>query len=483
MNAPLNILIIEDDDNDYVLLLRALSKEGLSVQATRVDRLESIARHLNEANWDLVISDNNVPDKRVRITDSLALCHRTNPETPFIIVSGTIGEENAVNMMKLGASDYILKDNLARLVPAIKRELADAASRKQRMEAERKLKDSQVRYEILASSIKDMFFALNSDLVCTFWNRAAEFTTGVKASQAVGKSLYEVLPVAKRSDIQSMLNRCIKTHRAEMIEIDVAHRHHTRYYQISFYPSVDVHSVIVKDVTESRAASIRLAAVNDELETFIYRVSHDIRGPLASMKGLLNLAQTNLGMTQEEFVARMDTMATRLEVIVKNFQEVARIKQENPVYEDVDLSQLVNEAVSGLNGGSTDLQISWEDNADNVKLYADPKLLGIAIEKIVANAVDFKYPNRASRLSISCRQSDSTTKLTLTDNGVGIPEEHYEKIFKMFFRGNLQSAGSGLGLYMAANAVERLSGSIEVRSKEGVGSQFTIRLPQPMAAR
>lgn len=478
MNRELNVLMIEDDDNDYHLILRALAKQGLHVNARRVDQYEAIAEAMSEA-WDVVISDNNIPDARVSISNTLEISKRVNPNTPFIIVSGTLGEENAVRLMKLGANDYILKENLTRLAPAIERELLEAASRDQKHTAEKMLRDSQERYRILAASIQDMFFALSPDLRCTFWNMAAEKTTGISAEDAVGKPILEVLPIIKREDIWKSFNQSMLTLVPHTIEVEIKVEDQRHYYQVSIYPSPEMHSVIVKDITDSRSVVKKLAHVNEELETFIYRVSHDIRGPLASMKGLLNLAQTGSAVSSAEFYQRMDAMTNRLETVIHNFQEIVRIKQRTPEYQRVPLADMVERIAETIPCPRTDYDIVWEMDSVRAQVVIDPGLIGIALEKIMANALDFQSPERRARISIRCTYDENQTRIRITDNGVGMPQEHYDKIFKMFFRGNLQSVGSGLGLYMAATAVEKLSGTIEVESTEGVGTSFTIKVPYP----
>ena len=111
-NRQLNILVIEDSENDYKLLTRALSKEISLLNTKRVDTVETLHDALTDKKWDIVISDNNIPDLRVSPKSSFELSRSINPNVPFIIVSGTIDEENAVKLMKLGVNDYILKLSL-----------------------------------------------------------------------------------------------------------------------------------------------------------------------------------------------------------------------------------------------------------------------------------------------------------------------------------------------------------------------------------
>lgn len=134
MGTPLNVLIVEDSEDDTRLLLHALERGGYEPIYERVDLPATMETALGRKNWDVVISDHNLP--RFSSTAALELVKKTGRDIPFIIVSGSIGDEVAVAAMRLGAQDYIMKDNLARLCPAIDRELRQADNRLQRQRAE-----------------------------------------------------------------------------------------------------------------------------------------------------------------------------------------------------------------------------------------------------------------------------------------------------------------------------------------------------------
>ncbi len=138
MNQPLNILLIEDSEDDAVLLKRHLTRAGYAVEMKRVDQEQAIRSHMQQGGWDLVISDFNMPD--FTGLDALAWVRESDQDLPFILVSGTVGEETAVLAMKSGANDYIMKDNSQRLVPAIERELREAENRRARREVENMLR-------------------------------------------------------------------------------------------------------------------------------------------------------------------------------------------------------------------------------------------------------------------------------------------------------------------------------------------------------
>jgi len=137
MSAYLRILLIEDSEDDANLVLREIQRGGYQIEWERVETAEAMESALTHQTWDLIICDFSLP--HFSAPHALALLKKTNIDLPFIIVSGTIGEESAVNALKAGAHDFIIKGNFARLLPAIERELKDAAIRRERREREREL--------------------------------------------------------------------------------------------------------------------------------------------------------------------------------------------------------------------------------------------------------------------------------------------------------------------------------------------------------
>jgi sigma-B regulation protein RsbU (phosphoserine phosphatase) len=143
MRKPLRVLIIDDSERDAILLVRSLRKEGIELFSTRVDTAKAMQNAMTTGEWDVAIADCRMPGFTVE--EALAIWQREGKDQPLIVVSGAIGEEEAVALLKAGAHDFIKKDNLARLVPAIERELRDSADRQARREAEEALRRSEIR--------------------------------------------------------------------------------------------------------------------------------------------------------------------------------------------------------------------------------------------------------------------------------------------------------------------------------------------------
>jgi DNA-binding NtrC family response regulator len=144
MGRPLNILLIDDSPGDAELALLQLKKSGWEIDSLRVDSREALRAALTERSWDVILSDFSLPG--ISGEEALRLVRETGLDTPFIIVSSTIGEEAAVAMMRAGAQDYVMKDRLGRLVPVVGRELREAENRRERKVQHEALLESEEKF-------------------------------------------------------------------------------------------------------------------------------------------------------------------------------------------------------------------------------------------------------------------------------------------------------------------------------------------------
>lgn len=191
MNPPLRVLVIEDSEDDCFLLIRAL-KRDFEVTYDRVDTADSMRTALRDKTWDIVLSDYFMP--QFDAVRALALLQEMGLDLPFIIVSGKIGELEAVKVMKAGAHDYIMKGDLTRLIPAIRRELREASIREQRREAERELREQLHFRQALIDAIPAPIFFKNVDGIFLGCNKAFESFSALPQDEVVGKSVRNFVP-------------------------------------------------------------------------------------------------------------------------------------------------------------------------------------------------------------------------------------------------------------------------------------------------
>ncbi|MBN1368037.1 MAG: PAS domain S-box protein, partial [Dehalococcoidales bacterium] len=167
MNTPLRVLIVEDSEDDALLVVRELEKGGYAVKFQRVDNSKEMSAALNKQTWDIVLSDYRMPN--FSGSDALALLKQTGLDIPFIAISGKIGEETAVELMLAGADDYVMKTNLTRLAPAVRRELREAEVRKERKRAEEQI----ISHSKFASESPAPILRVSSDGIILNYNHAS----------------------------------------------------------------------------------------------------------------------------------------------------------------------------------------------------------------------------------------------------------------------------------------------------------------------
>lgn len=189
MNPPLRVLIIEDSEDDCFFLVRALKKE-YEIIHERVDTEDALRTALNRDRWDIVLSDYFMP--QFDAVAALMILQEMDLDLPFIIVSGRIGEIEAVKAMKAGAHDYIMKGDFTRLMPAIRRELREAAIREERRQAEKDLREQLHFRQVLIDSIPAPIFFKNPDGVFLGCNKAFETFSGLAQNEIIGKTMADL---------------------------------------------------------------------------------------------------------------------------------------------------------------------------------------------------------------------------------------------------------------------------------------------------
>jgi PAS domain S-box-containing protein len=191
MNTPLRALIIEDSEDDCQLLKSHLTRGGYEVTSERVETAEAMSAALERGGWDIIISDHRMP--QFSSLAALKLYKERGCDLPFIVVSGSIGEELAVTAMKGGAHDYIMKDNLTRLVPAVARELREVETRRQGQRAEQALDYCHHRTELILDAAGEGICGLDVNGVITFINPRGAKLIGWKPEELIGKSLHDIV--------------------------------------------------------------------------------------------------------------------------------------------------------------------------------------------------------------------------------------------------------------------------------------------------
>ena len=368
MATLLRVLIVEDSVDDTHAMLRELRRAGYEVEHERVETRPAMQAALSQGPWDLILCDYTLPKFNAR--DALETLQQSGLDLPFIIISGTIGEESAVEMLKAGAHDFIVKGRMARLLPAIERELREAHTRRRHREAE-----------------------------------------------------------AERRDLIA-----------------------------------------------------RLESINSEIERFTYLAFHDLRAPLITIKGFTGALKQDLdagrSVETRRDVERIERAADRMDEILSDLLEFARIGRVRRPSEDVDLGQLVQEALGRLNGLIRAKSIQVKLSSDLPSVYGDRARLREMFENLIENAATYTAGQEQPLVEIGTRRQGDQQVIFVRDNGEGIDPRYHNRIFELFEKLDPASEGPGIGLALTRRIIEVHGGRIWVESEgEGTGSTFCFTLP------
>src|SRR5256886_2083835 len=216
MSKPIRVLIIEDSENDALLLVRKLERSGFEPAWKRVETAESLRAAVAADTWDIAFSDHSMhgfgSQEALRIVKAQGL------DVPLVILSGAVGEEEAVTAMQAGAVDYIRKDDLSRLIPVVERELRAAQERRERQEAEAAQREIQARKSAMLDSALDCIVTIDHEGKVVEWNPAAEKTFGYHRAEVIGKELAAlVIPPALRERHRQGLARYLSTGQSSIL--------------------------------------------------------------------------------------------------------------------------------------------------------------------------------------------------------------------------------------------------------------------------
>jgi PAS domain S-box-containing protein len=267
----LKLLLVEDSENDAALLVRLLSKAGYEVQSERVDTAAAMQNALEKQAWDVVISDYSMPQFSAKA--ALEILQKTGQDVPFIVVSGTMGEETAVAMLKAGAYDYVMKDRLSRLAPAVERELKEAEIRREQRDAEQSLRESEARFStVFRSSPVSIGITRLEDGQVIDANAAWEKMTGYSRAEAADRSPVDLNLWVDAADHQRLVEQLRQQGTVQNFEFPARHKSGAIYELLMSAEMIELAGVpciltMAQDITERKRSETQIKRQLEYLNT------------------------------------------------------------------------------------------------------------------------------------------------------------------------------------------------------------------------
>lgn len=222
----------------------------------------------------------------------------------------------------------------------------------------------------------------------------------------------------------------------------------------------------------------KLKKVNVELDNFVYSVSHDLRAPIASVLGLVNLAENEEDIDMmRKYLLMIGKSAEQQDNFIQDILDLSRNDRLEVIQEEISFEPLINDIFNQLKYSSSEVNIVKEIEIDqNHAFFSDQKRLKVILNNLLSNAIRY-CNNKNPQIKIDIKVDDAIAKIIIDDNGSGISKEHVNNVFKMFYRATEDNAGSGLGLYIVKETVEKLRGNVELSSVKNKGTKVRLEIP------
>jgi signal transduction histidine kinase len=221
---------------------------------------------------------------------------------------------------------------------------------------------------------------------------------------------------------------------------------------------------------------------NKELDSFVYSVSHDLRAPLSSMLGVVGICEMrSLDPFMQKNVSFLKNSIQKLDGFIMDILDYSRNARQEIDRQEIHFDELLTDISSNLKFMPNDDQRKVDIRItvhNGIPFYSDKSRLGIILNNLISNGIRYQNPEVADPfVEIRVDVSEAGAEILVRDNGIGIDKENQQKVFNMFYRVSTKSVGSGLGLYIVKEAVEKLHGDVRLQSEIGKGTEFSLRLP------
>ncbi|HLW85683.1 MAG TPA: ATP-binding protein [Candidatus Sulfotelmatobacter sp.] len=481
--GQLHFLLVEDNPLDVELVQRTLRRAEFDFTSAVVQTPEDFTREVRSRRPDVVLADYSLPQWSGM--EGLEILAREGLNVPLILVSGMLGEETAVECIKQGATDYVLKRALARLPVAIRRALREAESGEQR-----KLAEELFRRAVEAAPSGILMADESGKIVLA--NAQAAKLFGYQSEEMAGQSIEMLVPERFRGPHRE--------HRAVYSQAPAERRlGHGRDLcglrqdgtefpaEIGLNPVQTARGtetlVSVMDITARKEAERAAAAYtrelqrsNAELEQFAYIAAHDLQEPLRMVASYCELLgeryRDKLDEKGEKFIGYAIDGAKRMQLLLNDLLEYSRVGTRAKPLQPTDAEAVLTVVLRGL-------QKAVEANQAVIvrrhlpSIQADEVQLGQVFQNLIGNALKF-HGERAPRIQVSAEVVEKMVRFAVSDNGIGMEKESSGRIFQMFQRlhSREEYEGSGIGLAIAKKIVERHGGTIWFESVPGEGTTF-----------
>ncbi|MCX6554671.1 MAG: PAS domain S-box protein [Candidatus Aminicenantes bacterium] len=469
--TKLRVLFLEDLPQDIEIIRELLMEAEFDLDYDRTDSEKEFLKLLHGRTYDVILADFKLPgfDAFTALRWSKEIC----PDVPFICVSGTIGEETAVEVLKQGAVDYVLKDRMGRLTFAIKRALAEAMERKKIKRAEKTLRESEERYQNLAMISPVGIFRTDSNGHTTYVNPMWCQISGLSFAEALDSGWLKAVHEDDRDRLSKDWQETARLHKTSFTDYRFLRPDGTVAWVMGqASPEMNLENQFVgyvgtiTDISERKRAEEMIRSSLEEKEVLLKEVHHRVKNNLMTLIGLIKMQEAkadNVTFSDllQELEGRVRAMAQVHENLHKS-KDLARVNLQ-------DYIETMSAHIRAQYGAECDIRVSLQAAGVEVNLdIAVP--CGLILNELLTNAFKHAFPGDKPRtgtdnceINVTMVKENGTLMLTVADNGVGLPADfEWEK-------------SETLGLQLVKMLIKQINGSIELECSAGIA--FRLKFP------
>ena len=505
----LRVLHIEDNTNDAELVATLLQGDGLDAQIERVETRNEFNAALRNGSFDVILSDFSLPTFDGKA--ALALARERCPATPFLFVSGTLGEDAAIESLKNGATDYVVKNKLSRLVPAIQRALREKQEQSQRREAEEDLRRSGELFRQIMDNVADLIAVLDNEGRWLYTSPSYRSILSESALQPGVDAFAEVHP-EDREAMRGLFRTMLETGIGQRAEFRFLVKNGSNRFiesQSSLIRDEDgkITNVVTvsRDITQRKQTEERMQQIqgqlehtnqdllkkNEEIQSFYHTLSHELKTPLTSAREFIAIVMDGLAgtlnETQFEYLRIAKESCNQLRVCLNDLLDTTRLETGKLRIDlkPASLANLVQQVMTMMSpvAAGKKIRLSKQVQAGLPDVLIDENRITQVITNLLNNALKFTPEEGKINIKVSeAPDHPEFVQVAISDTGRGIPADQLDRIFDRLYQIKAGDAaigkGIGLGLYICRELVDLHGGHIWVQSELNQGSTFTFELPK-----
>lgn len=343
-------------------------------------------------------------------------------------------------------------------------------------------------YECIGKSVSDMVISFDHNFMVTYLNEKAAQLLNYKQEELIGFHIVELFPKSQIEFLEVLLqevleekqvyNRrtCFSVRGKKQLPVSLSFSTLSQEETTNFI-------MIAKDDRQLVRATEELKKKNAELETLIYRISHDLKGPLASMNGLFQLMELEADNPEasQNYMQLIKKSARRLEEKLLGLLELGLSKKDTIEHKPIPIREKLEDIIRDLQSfpGKEEVLIHLTAS-ENFIFHTEEKIFQSIMQNLIENSIKYRRPNITDAVTkVSVRRYKDGVKIKVKDNGLGMDKDLQKRAFDMFYRGHNHTEGSGLGMFIVKTHVEKLGGQIGIKSTPQMGTEVWVYLPDP----